>query len=591
MFLSNHLKKIPWRDVLLVGVLILIDLAIHPLTAGPDRQVHDPAVYRLWDPNYLPGDWYTGMAVKSGIYLFYAKLVNAWHFLGVPEEPWRMILYLACLALLYYALIRIARLFSKSLLVVPVVALLHAFLNTGANQPAWLYGAFLQIDGGLAPRTVGMALSFLSLFFLLRGSTFVWSALLGLATLFHPSNSIIVFTLFLTTWVAQTWMTSKDEVRDRMLEIGRKAALALGVYLLAGGWFAFYAAIQGTKGATDFTPEKFIWTWTYFRARYLALPEISWQWWLRFFAHVMAIFTGWFLLRKNVEAKRLRTLDILGIVGLGSVAYFFLFYLFAFVWHWLPGFRFYSIRVVYLTYFVAYLFISLLILTVAKRSFKLGTYTWRYKAVAVMFAVALLTVVFGPPSGGQWGLIRGATQNVHVSWLRLLDSSVVFRSLVPESSRIGPPQHAVLQYLLANPQPLLAPPDWNGSLYLKLDQEKTASAQRGPHVQDESWSRYLPNIASFKSFGFTEEGLPEWFRRINDVSGGEIQRIYEVQTQDGQFKTVELNWEEIYPMLTNDDVLALSSKYNFRLFLTYRNVFYPFHQVAEDEYFRLYQLP
>src|SRR5688572_25387740 len=127
------LKLFRWRDIFLIIGLILFDVAIHPFTSGPDRLIHDPAVYRLWDLNYLPGDWYTGVAIKSQVYIFYAKLVNAWHFLRISEEFWRMSLYLICLAILYYSLIRIARLFSQNMLVVPVFVVLHAFLNTGVN--------------------------------------------------------------------------------------------------------------------------------------------------------------------------------------------------------------------------------------------------------------------------------------------------------------------------------------------------------------------------------------------------------------------------------------------------------------------------
>jgi hypothetical protein len=564
-----NLLKLPWRDILLVGALTLFDLSIHPLTGGPDRLVHDPAVYRLSDPNYLSGDWYTGMAVKSGIYTFYAKLANAWHFLGIPEELWRIILYLCSLALLYYAIIRIARFFHKSILVIPIVALLHVFLLTGNNQPIWLYGPFIHIDGGLAPRTIGMALSFLSLFYLARGSLFASSALLGLATLFHVSNSFIVFTLFLASWIIQAWVTGKDSIRQRLLDLGRKAGLALGIYLLAGGWFALYVASLGGSVPADFPPEKFIWTWTYFRAPYLALPIFGKYWWVRLFAHVLAIVVGWILLRKRVEPATRRGLGIAALVGLGSVVYFFLFYLFAFVWPWVPGFQFYSIRVVYLAYFAAYLFIglSLVILgreVVTKFLKALGISAKRYATVTLFVAIAVFMALLGVKLAGSFR--KPTTENLHTSWQRFAGSLTLSPSSIPQKRPISTPAPTTALYLLSTLEPFLGPPDWN-------------------HTP------YLPKIVSFKSFGFTKEGLVEWFERMNDVTGGEIQKIYETQKESGKFETVNLEWRKFYSQLTPEQVLVLADKYGFKLFMTYRDLSYPFERVAEDADYQLYRLP
>ena len=144
----NYLRKLSWRHALIFIVLLLFEVSIHPLGFGPDRRVHDPAVYRLGDSNYLSGDWYTQMAVDSGVYVFYAKLVNVWHFLPFYEGTWRLLLYVASLVALYCAMIRIARLFSQSSLVIPIVAIFHAIVVVVA-PPIWLYGLFIQIDGGL----------------------------------------------------------------------------------------------------------------------------------------------------------------------------------------------------------------------------------------------------------------------------------------------------------------------------------------------------------------------------------------------------------------------------------------------------------
>ena len=88
-------KKNSWKNILLLGLLLLFEVSIHPLGFGPDRKIHDPAVYRLDDSTYLSGDWYTEMSLESGVYPFYAKLVNMWHILPLSEEPWVRMLYIA----------------------------------------------------------------------------------------------------------------------------------------------------------------------------------------------------------------------------------------------------------------------------------------------------------------------------------------------------------------------------------------------------------------------------------------------------------------------------------------------------------------
>ncbi len=560
--MSNFLKKFPWQESVLVAILILFDLAVHPLVGGPDRLVHDPAVYRLGNPNYLPGDWYTDMAVKSQVYIFYAKLVNFWHVVHIPEELWRSLLYLTSLVIMYYAIVKIAKIFTKNILVVPVLALLHAFLNTGVNQPPWLYGSFLQVDGGLAPRSIGIALSFLALFFLTQNSLLVASAILGIATLIHVSNSFIVFTLFLAVWIFYSWITSQAGLKERLRTIGKKAVLSLVVYLFLGGWFAFYVASQGRGAAQVFTPEKFIWTWIYFRAPYLALPSGAFIAKLRFFVKVVVIAFSGLWLRKITKSQYRKPLDILGLIWLGAMAYFFIFYFFSFVYPWLPGFQFYSIRIVYFVYFVTFLVLALLLVKAMEVIF-LRIAAWlkipsQRQNVMVMSLSSLLvaSVILWSPSRRIFA--KPTCPPLGSSWCLLQNQA---------KGKVKPPQTATFQYIYTQPEPVLAPVYWNTSSY------------------------YLPTIASFKSFGFTEEGLVEWFSRMNDISQGELEKTYEAQVKSGHFSPVSIDWQKAYSSLTPQDVLNLANKYNFQLFIAYRNTSYPFPALAEDESYRLYQLP
>ncbi len=545
IFLSR-MKKIPWRDIVLVALLMLFDMSIHPLTLGPDRRIHDPAVYRLVDTNYLPGDWYTDMAVASGVYMFYSKLIHASQALHLPEELWRLGWYLVSLALLYYSLIRIARLFSPNVFVIPLVAGLHALMITSA-PPIWLYGPFLQIDGGLAPRSIGMALSFLAFFFLLKNSLIIPATLLGLATLIHVSNSLIIFTLFFAAWLCQAWIIRKVPGKRYWLSVLEKAVVGVACYILTGGWFALYVARLSSHVPLHFPTVKFIWSWIYFRAPYMALPLLTWRSWLLFTFHILAIVIGWYLLRKKSTVRNRVALNMMGLVGLGAIVYFFIFYLFTFIYPWLPGFQFYSIRVIYLAYFIAYLVISVLALTYYE------ALQFRQKIISLTILLVIGMGVLFLSAPGQIFLQR-LPKNIRLSWQQIGTTEPTV------------PTAATAKYLFLHPEPFLAPPHWYGSSY------------------------YLPSVASFKSFGFTPTGLEEWYQRLNDVSGGELEKMYQAQSQSGAFRSVTLDWPTLYSQLSKNEILTLSEKYHFRLFLTYQALSYPFPLIAEDGDWRLYQV-
>lgn len=548
--MCSFFKKIRWQDAISFVLLLILEMSIHPLGIGPDRRIHDPAVYRLADPGYMPGDWYTQMAVESGVYVFYAKLVNVWHFLPFHEETWRLCLYIASLLVIYYVMIRIARLFSQSALVIPVVAVFHAIVVVVA-PPIWLYGPFIQVDGGLAPRSIGIAFSFLALYCLLKNKNILPWVFLGIATLIHVSNSLIIFTLFFAAWLSNEWVSSKRLDRGHWFTLGKKAGLAVMIYVVSGGWFALYVASLGSGVETGFSDAKFIWTWIYFRAPYMALPLMPWKAWLLFFLHILALFVGWYLLRTRAEIQNKKALDLLGYVGAGAVLYFFVFYLFAFVWPWLLGFQFYSIRVVYFAHFVAYIFTALLLLPFLK--------DWTKKQKNRIFLLLLITaasILFVLSDPGRI-FFKRVGKNLSTSWVYVTRS---------DARAPGLSGSATTKYLALHPEPFLAPPNWFG---LPL---------------------YLPHATSYKTFGFTPKGLEEWYMRMNDVSRGELERIYETQMKSGRFEPVSINWSESYSSLTEEEIRFLAEKYSFRLFLTYKNKSYPFQLVAEDGDYRLYKI-
>lgn len=539
------LKELPWKSLLLFTLLLLFEVSIHPLGLGPDRRIHDPAVYRLADSDYMTGDWYTTMAVESGVYTFYAKLVNAYRILSVSEEFWRMALYLLSLGVLYFSLIKIARLFSESAFVVPMVAFFHAIVVMVA-PPIWLYGPFIQVDGGLAPRSIGIALSFLALYFLLKQARYMSWILLGLATLVHVSNSLIVFTLFFGAWLLLN-LLNRETVAPWKTHLGvllRQGSTAFLAYLVAGGWFALSVSLRNT-GVSDFPDEKFIWAWIYFRAPYMALPLMPWKAWLLFGLHIGALTVSWYLLRRWSTETARKMLDLLALIGLGAVMYFFAFYIFTFIFPWLPGFQFYSLRVIYLMHFVAYLFSALVLVQWWS---KYGAYRYLVLFGCLVLVVGATTLT---PVQNQAKKMIG---NVMASIDYLFNQQTSY-TLSPTTKEL-----AVLN------QPFLAPPNWYGS----------------------PW--YLPSVASYKMFGFTPQGLKEWYERMNDVSSGELEQTYLAQEKTGLFQPVTLNWNTLYARLTTEEILALSKKYRFTLFLALQSSQYPFEVVAEDPDYQLYRI-
>ncbi len=552
-------SKSGWRDVVLVIGLILFDILIHPLTPGPDRLIHDPAVYRLAHSSYMVGDWYTDMAVKSNVYIFYAKLVMFGPTIGIPEELWRMFLYLISLAILYYALIRIARLFTPNMWVVPVLVVLHAFLNTGYNQPPWLYGPFMQIDGGLAPRSIGVALSFLALYFLLRRSLLVVAGLLGFATFIHVSNSFIVFTLFWLVWLVDAIIRLRRNHESTLGDIVRHGVTAGVVYLLLGGWFALYVAFSGNVG--NLSTEQFIWTWVYFRAPYMALPLGTLAGKAMVVVKMGVISAGWYCVRHMLAPKIRPLWDMAGLIGLGAIAYFAFYYLVAFVMPWLPGFQFYSIRVIYFAYWLAFLMLSLLLVMTSEwviRNVRMGRF--------MVTAIAVILLGWGLSSHQGKLLVERAPRNLVVTQLQLHRLTGVYRQPFWPRERMYQPDGVLYRYVVEHPEPILVP----------------INLVKGPF--------YLPSIVTFKSFGFTEEGLAEWFGRMNDLTKGDLARAYATQQLEGTWRPFEPNWTEYYGRLTAEDIRGLATKYHFHMFVAPTTNAYPFPVVTEDNEYRLYHI-
>lgn len=555
----DFLRNLPWKNTLLLVGLLLFEVSIHPLGFGPDRRIHDPAVYRLSDPNYLSEDWYTNMAAESGVYLFYARLIHVNNYIGISEEAWRQLLYILCLVITYYSLIRIARIFSENPFVAPLLAGFHAFFIL-YNPPTWLYGVFIHIDGGLAPRSIGIALSFLSLLYLLEKRPYAPWIILGIATLIHVSNAFLVFVLFFLVQLLIRIYEENYQKQSFILTIFvemKKSFLSGALYLFSGGWFAVISAIQNSGAHTTFPIEKFIWAWIYFRAPYMDLPDTPLDSWKIFGAHVIVMFLCWYFLRVHYNKEKRNSIDMLAFVGTGSLIFFFFFYFFTFVYPWLPGFQFYSIRIIYFLYFCAYLFLALVVIDLPKY---LENWLKERKVSMLWFQIAYFGLFFTGyvAVSMQYSVAQKylgqVVNNINQSFDRLKNASMKKSS------------SSVEQSLIQSQEIFLAPPDWFGP------------------------AQYIPHIASFKVFGFTPTGLEEWYDRLNTVSRGELDRAYEKQTRSGRFKPVFINWRKVYGTLTEQEVYALAEKYHFHYFVTYEEANYPFEMVTDDSNFRLYRV-
>lgn len=560
----NFLKTNYWKFLFLIPFFILLEFSVHPITFGPDRWIHDSPVHQLNDPKYLSEDWYTKMAVDSGVYSFYAKLIHVSDFLHINEERWRQVLYLSCLALIYFSMMRMSLLFTKNILVIPIVVSLHAFVMT-FYPPYWMYGKFLQVDGGLAPRSIGVAFSFFSLFFLLKGARIIPWVILGLSTLIHVSNSFIVFTLFFSAWfVCELIHKTNGSKKLFIKELVRKSFTNFGIYIISGGWFALYIATL-TSGPVSFSDNKFIWSWIYFRAPYMALTEVPSFFWVVFFAHIVGMFTGWFLLRRFKEITNKYLVDILGFIGVGAALYLFIFYFFSIVFPWLPGFQFYSIRIIYFTYFSTYFILALVVvmrfrwsmnlfLDFVSRKYRFSLH-YLFYCVFILFSLVVAGYITFTLSQE---LAKRGPDNLRISLYRFLHIEEAY-----------PEQSVVMRYLYDHPQPFLSPvAGWLMPV----------------------GSPYLPSVVTVKSFGFTRTGLEEWFERLNDISNGDLERRYQAQEKSGKYKPVIIDWLKVYSNLSARDVLFLSEKYHFNLFLAYKNTRYPFEVVVEDENYRLYRV-
>ena len=536
---------------------------MHPLGIGPDRRIHDPGVTRFLDPESFPGDWYADAVQASGVYPFYGALIGIGDVIGIGEERWRMFLYIACLVVTYSSLLRIARVFTDNILVIPVLVVLHAVVYL-YDPPAWLYGPFIHVDGGFAPRSLGIAFSFLAIALVLEKKVLAPWIILGLATLIHVSNSLLIFLLLLFAkaieWIIAIWREERGahSIKQKIRKFIGRIALTTLAYVVSGGWFVLAVAIRDATAHTNFPAQQFIWIWTYFRAPYMALPEVSYSSWLIFFLLIggcVVSGVSLYYLKKYLQ----KPIVFLSSLAGGSLLGFGFFYLTSFVYPWLTGFQLYSFRVVYIFYFVAYLFIAVALISFP--SFFTEKLSDRFSFLRnKRVFVGMYTLILG--SIFIWGIDEYKVLDKYLdqAWGNIVKSyQYLLNPGFPEQE--SPIQKFLLEH---QSETYLAPPNWYGP------------------------PQYTSHVASFKVFGFTQASLPIWYERMDVISRNELSKAYSKQSVDGKFKPVVVDWEKKYSTLSTEEINDLQKKYNFRYFVTYSDVVYPYLMLIKEKRYSLY---
>ena len=87
---------------------------------------------------------------------------------------------------------------------------------------------------------------------------------------------------------------------------------------------------------------------------------------------------------------------------------------------------------------------------------------------------------------------------------------------------------------------------------------------------------HRPQVVSFKAFGYTSKGLSQWYERINDLSRGSVERLYQDQLSNHRLKPPFSSMSDAvdyldqqYGRLTPDEVIRLCRKYKATLFVTF----------------------
>jgi hypothetical protein len=518
---------------------ISLDLIIHPLTHGPDRLIHDPAVNYYLSPS-VNMDWYTSVAVSSHIYLAYSYVIGAGQYLLGCTEKWRAILYVFSLCANYLAIAKISKLLSGGLAVASVLVIIHtAFFQVFGNP--WVYGQFLQIDGGLAPRSISNAAGFWGLYLFLANRYHRGAILLGLATFIHPSNTLLIYTLLIISMTLCSLTHKSWNIKDTI----RTSIINTIIYIFCGGWFAF-AVYLYTSSTAEISGHFLMWVWLYIRAPYmLYVNNRASDIILPFLTCIISCGCYFYLklLQDTLQfhQHQSKNLQFLFYISILSFLGFFIYQINAYYLYSLTLFKSYSIRLLNYGYLASFLLISFTIkelwVSYIKTCLKTVSLCKKY-----LYILGLLIVFIG--------LVIAFNNN-----------KLIYAKLCSQNSEIN-----VINFIKRKDLSFLGPPNFN-----------------------HSWI-YLNQAITFKSFGFTDESIFEWANRISFSKNCDLKNIYENQLKVGKFKTPNINFDNCYNNLTVGELKKIANRLNISYALVYDEMTGLGNVVYKDQNFVLYRI-
>jgi hypothetical protein len=504
------LRTANFRLIIFIFFGITLDLIIHPLTHGPDRLIHDPAVnyYLSRSVNY---DWYTSIAVSSQIYLPYSYVIGAGQYLLGCTEKWRAILYIFSLCANYLAIAKISKLLSGGLAVASALIIIHTVFFKVTGNP-WVYGQFLQIDGGLAPRSISNAAGFWALYLFLANRCHRGAILLGLATFIHPSNTLLIYTLFVFSMTLCSLTHRSCNIKDTI----RTTIINTVIYIFSGGWFAFTVYLYTTSSA-EISGHFLMWVWLYVRVPYMLYVN----------NHVTAIILPFLMciiscacyfylkLQDTLQfhPHKSKNLQFLFCISALSFLGFFIYEINAYYLYSLTIFKMYSIRLLNYGYLASFLLISLTTRELWVSYIK----TWLKKVSSCKkyLYIPCLLIVF------------------IASVLAFNNNKLIYAKLCSQNSEIN-----VINFIKRKDLSFLGPPTFN-----------------------HSWI-YVNQAITFKSFGFTDDSIFEWANRISFSKNCDLKNIYENQLKVGKFKAPNINFDNCYNSLTAGELKKIADRLN-----------------------------
>ncbi len=487
---------------------VSFDLIVHPLTRGPDRLIHDPAVNH-YIFNQTGNDWYTNVAVSTNLYYFYAKLIWLGKYLTDCIEQWRSFLYISFLSIQYFAIAKISEeLTGKHVLGITVI-LLHTITFATIGNP-WVYGMFLQIDGGLAPRTISNAIGLIAFYLFMINRERVASSLLGLASLVHVSNTLIVFMMLLVSKI----YTLRNSHLTTLKTSFKYSMLNLICYVICGGWFVLVVYFS-TENHLPIDKNYVMWLWLYVRAPYLiftnntpvaiATPITA------LLVTSIAIF---YLFRKKSHHFSLQTklLKYVYTVALTSYVSFILYEINAYYFISLTFFKLYTIRLLNYAYFASMLIIGCAIINLA----------------ANLHITRFSIVNFFRKNKYNFPIIL----TVAITMFSISKNSLRFQGLCTKKT-----EFSMMEYIHNHKISFIGPPKYN-----------------------QSWL-YLNQSITFKSFGFTDASIVEWSRKLSVSERCDIYGEYSYQNFNGKYRAVKFDFDSCYNELDSNQ-LKVQSKIN-----------------------------